>query len=70
MSNKICENLFDLTSKVKRLGTNGEKSTGLGIHLCKQFIEKNGGEFNVKSIENQGSIFSFTLPKAHSKLKQ
>jgi len=70
MSNKIRENLFDLTSKVKRLGTNGEKSTGLGIHLCKQFIEKNGGEFNVKSVENQGSIFSFTLPKAHSKLNQ
>ncbi len=61
------ENLFILTSKNKRLGTKGEKSTGLGLHLCKQFIEKNGGEFKVNSIENKGSTFSFTLPLANKK---
>jgi PAS domain S-box-containing protein len=70
MSDQLRDNLFILTSRSRRLGTNGEKSTGLGLHLCKQFIEKHGGEFKVKSIENQGSIFSFTLPRIPSALKQ
>ncbi|MCS7075751.1 MAG: tetratricopeptide repeat protein [Bacteroidia bacterium] len=43
-------------------GTASEKGTGLGLQLCKEFIQLNQGELTVQSIENVGSTFSFTVP--------
>ena len=47
-------------------GTASENGTGLGLKLCKHFLEKNGGEISVKSTPGEGSVFSFTLPRHNS----
>jgi len=44
-------------------GTNDETGTGLGLKLCKEFLEKNGGRIAVKSLPGEGTTFSFTLPR-------
>ncbi|OFY85630.1 MAG: hypothetical protein A3F72_10715 [Bacteroidetes bacterium RIFCSPLOWO2_12_FULL_35_15] len=54
--------LFRLDTNFSRTGTANEKSTSLGLLLCKEFIEKHKGEIWVESEENKGSEFRFTLP--------
>ena len=44
-------------------GTNDESGTGLGLKLCKDFLEKNGGRIYVQSQPGKGSVFTFTLPR-------
>ena len=60
------ERLFNIENKYKTRGTEGEESSGLGLLLCKEFVEKNGGEIKVQSTPGNGSTFYFTIPKAHS----
>jgi signal transduction histidine kinase len=47
----------------KTRGTSRETGMGLGLILCKDFIEKNGGQIKVESDEGFGSTFTFSLPK-------
>lgn len=62
MSEAVFSKLFRIEEKITSIGTNRETGTGLGLILCKEFIEKNKGEINVISEKGKGSIFSFSLP--------
>ena len=62
INQRIIDNLFSLDAKIGRKGTNGELSTGLGLIICKDLVEKHGGVLNVESEEGKGSTFSFKLP--------
>jgi ligand-binding sensor domain-containing protein/signal transduction histidine kinase len=62
ISEENMQKLFKIDVKFKTPGTSGEKGTGLGLILCKEFVEKNGGQMIVRSILNQGSTFGFTIP--------
>ena len=56
--------LFLLEEKTSTKGTGGEIGTGLGLHLCKELVKKNGGKIVVESAAGEGSCFRFTLPAA------
>ncbi|RXQ96238.1 tetratricopeptide repeat protein [Ancylomarina salipaludis] len=54
--------LFSIENNVSTLGTKQETGTGLGLILCKEFVEANGGQIWIESEEKKGSTFTFTLP--------
>lgn len=62
MDKDTLNKLFKIEHSIQRDGTANEKGTGLGLILCKEFIEKNGGEIWVESTEGEGSVFFFKLP--------
>ncbi|MDP3462015.1 MAG: hybrid sensor histidine kinase/response regulator [Bacteroidales bacterium] len=64
MSAELIGRLFQFDKRTSRPGTDGEPSSGLGLMLCKEFIERNGGQLKIRSQENVGSVFEFTLPEA------
>lgn len=56
------QKLFRLDSKYRSKGTAGETGTGLGLALCYEFVNKNGGKIWCTSEPGKGTVFSFSLP--------
>lgn len=54
--------LFNVTEMVSSPGTQNEKGSGLGLILCKEFIDKHNGKIWVESVLEKGSVFHFSLP--------
>jgi signal transduction histidine kinase len=65
MKPELIQELFKLDKKTGRPGTHGESSTGLGLLLCKEFIEIHGGQLWADSDLGKGSDFHFTIPLRH-----
>lgn len=64
ISKNVMDKLFRIEHKHSSNGTANEKGTGLGLMLCKEFIEQHGGQLSVDSKEGIGSTFRFTVPIA------
>jgi signal transduction histidine kinase len=64
MPESIRTKLFRIDSKVSRKGTSGEAGTGLGLLVCKEIIDLHYGSIHVESVDNEGTSFFFSLPKA------
>ncbi len=62
MDKETIDKLFRIDVNVTSKGTCGEKGTGLGLILCKEFVEKHGGKIWVESEVGKGSTFWFSLP--------
>lgn len=66
ISTELVERLFKIEQRTIMRGTANETGTGLGLILCKEFVEKNNGQIWVVSDPNKGTVFSVSLPATKS----
>ncbi len=64
MSEEQMAKIFDTNTLYTTRGTANEKGTGLGLRLCKEFVERMGGNIWVESVQGEGSTFKFTINRA------
>ena len=62
ISKETQSKLFDISESTSTRGTDNESGTGLGLMLCKEFVEKHKGKIRVESKIEKGSSFYFTIP--------
>jgi len=62
IENDRLEKIFDISEKTSTVGTENEKGTGLGLILCKEFVEKHNGKIWIESEIKKGSKFIFSIP--------
>jgi signal transduction histidine kinase len=62
MEEDMIGKLFFQNEQINRKGTEGEPSSGLGLFICKDFVEKHGGKIWAESTVDKGSTFYFTIP--------
>ncbi len=59
---EVVKQIFNIEENISTQGTNGERGTGLGLILCKEFTNKNNGNLTVESTINKGSTSTLNLP--------
>ena len=64
MTREQAERLFRFDGSAVSEGTEGEHGTGLGLLICREFVNRHGGVLNIESEAGRGSIFRFMLPAA------
>ena len=69
MSDELKSRLFNTEINISIPGTEKEKGSGIGLMLCKEFVEKQAGRIWVSSSSKEGSRFSFTVKKAQEEGK-
>ncbi|MGE5457856.1 MAG: sensor histidine kinase, partial [Methanococcaceae archaeon] len=70
MTQEAMDKVFRIDSGYTTLGTNNEEGTGLGLVLCKELIEKNGGQISVESVPDKGTTFNVKLPAVKMKTEK
>ena len=64
MSNEELQKVLNSDMHYSQHGTMGEKGSGIGLQLCFDFIKQNKGSYTIQSKENEGTTFTFTIPKS------
>ncbi len=62
MDETMVQNLFSLTEKSNRIGTENESSSGLGLLLVKEYVNKNNGKIGIQSKVGEGTSFTIIFP--------